>query len=155
MNTKNQKVTALGELSQAVMPKQMNSILADIDTMLNRAQHTIDMSLQQSSQLIEQSRQHLASIHNALENETQINQSDAHETPYQDTLLQAQVTQLEDQQAQIEQVYTEQEVAARQSAEAAQQAMEETLKNMEKQLMHQNQVFQHDVMQRSADTQGE
>ncbi|MCG7534141.1 hypothetical protein [Pseudoalteromonas sp. OOF1S-7] len=162
MNPAQQKKAALGELTQAVMPAQLNTILSDIDAMLASARQTIDQSLQQSSQLVDQSRQHLARINHALASEafnapnTSNDETDqATLNQLQEQVIDAQVTYLEEQNAHMKQVYTEQELAAQQSAQAAQQAMETTIKNMEAQLMQQNQAFQSDVMQRSADTPDE
>ncbi|MCO7189547.1 MULTISPECIES: hypothetical protein [unclassified Pseudoalteromonas] len=158
MNPAQQKKAALGELTQVVMPTQLNTILSDIDAMLASARQTIDQSLQQSSQLVDQSRQHLARINHALASEAvsasphTLNDETTQAEPNQEQMLNAQVTYLEEQNTHMKQVYTEQELAAQQSAQAAQQAMETTIKNMEAQLMQQNQAFQSEVMQRSTET---
>ncbi|KAF7781792.1 hypothetical protein PRUB_b1123 [Pseudoalteromonas rubra] len=168
MNSTQPKKAAFQQLSQAVMPTQLNTILSDIDTMLASARQTIDQSLQQSSQLVDQSRQHLSLISQALENtashthtaesEDQ-NLAEGTVNTYQDDQIQSQLQQqaehLEAQNAHMKQVFTEQELAAKKSAEAAQQAMEATLKNMEQQLMQQNQAFEHEVAQPAAESGGE
>ncbi|MCF2909653.1 hypothetical protein L1285_15115 [Pseudoalteromonas sp. DL2-H2.2] len=168
MNPRQPKKATFQQLSQAVMPTQLNTILSDIDTMLASARQTIDQSLQQSSQLVDQSRQHLSLISQALENTASHKQTAESEeqgltegavNTYQDTLIQSQLQQqadhLEAQNTHMKQVFTEQELAAIKSAEAAQQAMETTLKNMEQQLMQQNQAFEHAVAQPATEQEGE
>lgn len=143
----------LDQLVNTAMPAGLNDLLAGIDTMLANAQHTIDSSLQQSTALIEHSRQQLQQFEQLQEpvrsSQLGLNQGESEHDTY---TLGKTTPQPENESAGniLTPSFTTQQTAALEAAQTAQQTMDDAIKQMQQQLLAQSKHYEASVAKKVA-----